>query len=116
MAPRASPRAGPGPPRPPGRRRGGRAAEERACASRFSILRCVIAEDPARPDADLLTSYLITASRLAISGRWPFSVIVTGSFSASFNNVVRSFEARISRRLAVTHLVIALRPGRHSFL
>jgi hypothetical protein len=46
-------------------------------------------------------------------GALAFSVIVTG---ASFNNVVRFFEARISRRLAVTHLVIALRPGRHSVL
>jgi hypothetical protein len=35
---------------------------------------------------------LITASRLVILRRRPFSVIVTVSFSASFSRVVRFFE------------------------
>jgi hypothetical protein len=35
---------------------------------------------------------LITASRLVILRRRPFSVIVTGSFGASFSRVVRFFE------------------------
>jgi hypothetical protein len=64
--------------------------------------------------------------------RRPFSVIVTGSFSASFSKVVRFFEpggrpparvaglalleAGVARRLAVTRLTIPLRPGRHFVL
>jgi hypothetical protein len=38
-------------------------------------------------DADLSTSCLITASRLVILRRRPFSVIVSCSFSASFSRV-----------------------------
>src|SRR5271166_2756987 len=104
---------------------GAGAAEARARASRFSIRSSRIFSERASAEADLLTSCLITASRLVILRRRPFSVIVTDSFSASFSRVVRFFEpggrparvaglalleAGIARRLAVTHFVIAPRP------
>src|SRR5208282_4433460 len=115
----------------PGPTAGAGAAADRARASRFSIKSSRIFSERASAEADLLTSCLITASRLVILRRRPFSVIVTVSFSASFSRVVRFFEpggpstrvaglalleADVARRLAVTHLIIALRPGRHLVL
>jgi len=72
--------------------RSGRAAAERARASRFSIRSSRIFSERASAEADLLTSCLMTASRLVILRRRPFSVTVTVSLSASFSKVVRFFE------------------------
>src|SRR5271165_2254913 len=108
---------------------GGGAAAERARASRFSIRSSRIFKERASAEADLLTSCLITASRLVILRRRPFSVTVTGSFQRVVQQGRQVFrtgrpparvaglallEAGTPRRFAVTHLVIALRPGRHS--
>src|SRR6516165_5194888 len=76
----------------------------------------------------LLTSCAITASRLVILRRRPFSVIFIGWFGASFSQVFRTrrpptraaglavLETGLPRRLAVAHPIIALRPGRHFVL
>src|SRR5271157_540743 len=103
------------------------AAEERARASRFSIRSSRIFSERASAEADLLTSCLITASRLVIL-RAPTVLGDRQRVVQQRRQVFRTartparvaglalLEARTSRRLAVTHLVIALRPGRHSVL
>ena len=89
--------------------------------SRIISISILVARSSA--EADLLTSCVITASRLVTCLRLPSTVAVTFSFSAAASSAARSFladragcrialfEAGVQRRLAVSRRVLALGLG-----